>query len=47
MSFERDLTRFKLPLFQFTDPSQKRTFLRGDSGDGNTLIFAALRLRKF
>jgi hypothetical protein len=37
MSFANGLTRFWAPLFRFTDPSQKRPFLRGDSGDANIL----------
>jgi hypothetical protein len=41
MSFESGLTRFWAPLFRFTDPSQKRPFLRGDSGNANMLNFAA------
>jgi hypothetical protein len=31
MSFKRGLTRFSQRLFGFSDPSQKRPFLRGDS----------------
>ena len=31
MSFERGLTRFRLPHFRFSDLSQKRPFLRADS----------------
>jgi hypothetical protein len=39
MSFESDLSSFPARLFGFTDPSQKRPFLRGDSGDADFLIF--------
>jgi len=39
MGFERDLTRFRAPPFRFADPSQKRPFLRGDSGVPKYLIF--------
>ncbi len=39
MSFERGLTRFWQRLFGFSDPSQKRPFLRAISGGAKFLIF--------
>src|SRR6516164_1910374 len=37
ISFERGLTRFRPSLFHVIDPSQKRPFLRGGSGDAKIL----------